>query len=111
MRTDASRVSRTKTTIPTHCNSGKHRPDSDRSHGVVYGASEPDQFDTVQPLGQILIARFFDESALTLHRDGLYRPTPAAGSMSRFAAGKQPQVLQAGALERSNVNGRLRNKR
>ncbi len=74
------------------------------ANGKIYGASEAGSFDTEQPLGQILLARFFDDSALELKKDGLYYPTKAAGAMERRVPGEQIGTLRAGSLERSNVN-------
>lgn len=71
--------------------------------GVVYGGEEFGKWNTEQPLGQIRLVRFFDDSALAVHKDGLYRPTPAAGAMTSCVPGKQAGTLECGALERSNV--------
>lgn len=73
-------------------------------NGQVYAGTEFGKWNTEQPLGQIRLARFFDDSALVLHKDGLYHPTPAAGTMTRCVPGEQAGVIEAGALEKSNVD-------
>lgn len=73
-------------------------------NGAIYGGAEFGKWTTEQPLGQIRLARFFDDSALVLHKDGLYHPTPAAGTMTRCIPGEQCGSLESGFLEKSNVD-------
>jgi flagellar basal body rod protein FlgG len=73
------------------------------TNGKILGGAEWGQWDTDRPLGQIRVARFFDDSALVLHEDGLYRPTKSAGMMSLCTPSKQAGFIQCGVLERSNV--------
>lgn len=73
------------------------------ANGTINGGAELGSH-SIPPWGQISLARFFDDSALVLHADGLYRPTPAAGAMTRLTADKQSSALRSGALERSNVD-------
>ncbi len=72
--------------------------------GTVFGRSQgiaPDDFTVI---GEIQVARFFDDFALTLSDDGLYRPLAGAGEMRRLTPGEGCGSLREGMLERSNVN-------
>lgn len=77
------------------------------SNGSIYGRIDGKTFDDSPVLGHIQLARFFDDSALQLSEDGLYRPLPKAGEMVRRAPGDQCGSLREGMLERANVNVEL----
>jgi len=74
------------------------------TNGVIYSRMSGKSRDEFATIGQIQLARFFDDAALTISADGLYQPLPTAGEMRRLTPGDQCGTLREGMLERANVN-------
>lgn len=74
------------------------------THGSLFVRTGGKFRENADPVGQIQLARFFDDSALTLSEDGLYRPLPQAGAVRRLTPGDDCGPVHEGVLERSNVD-------